>query len=153
MSFNLLINENENKDRTNLSNELYNTLKSHSKLRNKIKFSPKDIKNSFFTIEFIIPNADLYSIHKSAYCGYGMSINFMKNGIIETAFLGKLYKWLDITNSTIIHDVRCGYESYFVNFKNVEELVLKIISIWNYLLSSSVTIDNDDDDYYRLNIV
>ena len=152
MSFNLLINERENKILNNLSNELYNTLKSHSKLRNKIKFPPKDSKNSIFTIEFIIPNADLYSIHKSAYCGYGMSIKSMKNGIIETAFLGKLYKWLDITNSTIIQDIRCGYDSYFVNFKNIEELVFKIITIWNYLLSSSVTI-NDDDDYYRLNMV
>jgi hypothetical protein len=151
MSFNLLMHE--NKYRNNLSNKLYDTLKSHSKLGNKIKFSPKDRKNSFFTIEFNIPNANLYSIHKSAYCGYGMSINFMKDEIIETAFLGKLYGSADIKTPTIILDVRCGYDSYFVNFKNVEELVLKILTIWNYLSSSSVSINNDEYDYYSLNIV
>jgi len=151
MSFNLLIDGTKN--RCNLSNKLYDSLKSQVSLHNKIKFSPKDIKNSFFTIEFIIPNADLYSIHKSAYCGYGMSINFMKDGIIETAFLGKLYKWIDITCATILLDIQCGYVSYFANFKNIEELVLNIITIWSYLLSSSVSIKNINDDYYFLNIV
>lgn len=133
----------------NLSNELYNLLRTNPNLYGKIKVLPKTNEN-FFTIEFTTPTGYFYKIHKGIYCGYGMSIKILRNEIMETSFMGKLYEDLDIINSTILIDLNCDFNKHFMYYKNSEDLVLKIISIWKYLSSSYIKVE---DTSYFLNIL
>lgn len=121
------------------SNSLYEEIRLHDGLKDKVNFALNNTDGYTFRLAFIRPEGCTSEI-------YGMSVSYPPDAagnrddrvptIIETALLGKIPLVEsgnpDIHDAELLYDENSGYYDV-CRFCNARELVEEIIRIWNYL--------------------
>jgi hypothetical protein len=136
------------------SNALYERIRSRPEIQDMVKFAPNKSDVHTFRIEFIRPEGCVHGI-------YGLSIAYPPDAMgnrgskygegfpstIETAILGKIPQNSDIFNAKLIYDENCGYyDVRRFDDDDIEGLVEEIVRISDYLSSSLVEDEHQEDD-------